>query len=292
MPKMTNPLRYPGGKSFLTGYIADVIQSYDLTGCTFYEPYAGSAAVSLEMLRRGLVNEIVLMERDPLVYAFWKTVVDQPERLCREIDQLDITLSTWHRLNPLRQARSPLEYPLLEMGLAALFYSRTNYSGILMANPIGGKAQKSRYTIDCRFNKESVKNQVRAIAKYRDRITVKWGDAVSFLQDNRKKLEKQRCFVYVDPPYYEKGKTLYRYYYTDKDHEALATVLKTCNFPWLLSYDNHQFIRNLYFSQGSSICVRILYLDYFAQTRKCGNELLISNLEIPPVKRLVRAALP
>ena len=36
-----NPLRYPGAKSKLVPYIEKLLKAENLTGCTFYEAYAG-----------------------------------------------------------------------------------------------------------------------------------------------------------------------------------------------------------------------------------------------------------
>ncbi|MGU2441958.1 DNA adenine methylase, partial [Burkholderia cenocepacia] len=62
-----SPLRYPGGKARLAAYISGVIEENYLNGCTFYEPFAGGASVSLELLRLGFISSAVLIERDPLV---------------------------------------------------------------------------------------------------------------------------------------------------------------------------------------------------------------------------------
>lgn len=40
-----NPLRYPGAKSKLFKYIKTLIAKNELNGCTFYEPFAGSATM-------------------------------------------------------------------------------------------------------------------------------------------------------------------------------------------------------------------------------------------------------
>lgn len=285
MPKMTNPLRYPGGKRFLVDYVADLIQASGLTGAIIHEPFAGSAAVSLEMLNRGLVSGAVLIEKDPLIYSFWRSVIEQPKELCAGIDELQINIDTWNKLCPLRELEAPLGNTL-ELGLAGLFFNRTNYSGIIMANPLGGKNQGSKYTIDCRFNKERVKEQIKAVAKFRDQITVEWTDGVRYLHGHRRAITEGNHFVYVDPPYYEKGKSLYRYYFTDSKHERLAILLRGCTFPWLLSYDNHPFIQNLYFGQVARH--QGFYMDSFIKSRSRGAELLISNLEIPPVEEATR----
>lgn len=280
----TNPLRYPGGKHYLTDYVAALIECSNLTGCTLCEPYAGSAAVSLDMLARGLVDRVVLIEKDPLLYSFWRAVAECPDELCKRIGQLDVSLDTWNRLLSFRSAQTPLEHPLLDMAVACVFYNRTNFSGILAANPLGGKSQTSAYSIDCRFNKTTVIGHIERIAQYHEHMRVKWADAVSFMRASLNELNRDRCLVYADPPYYEKGKDLYRYHYSDQQHEELARLLKKARFSWLLSYDDHPFIEELYFGGTSSLKSQRLHLDYIAQKRKQGRELLISNLDIPPVK--------
>ena len=64
MPTMINPLRYPGAKRSLTNYIEALLQANHLEGCTFLEPYAGSAAVGLELLQRNRIDRLVLCEKE------------------------------------------------------------------------------------------------------------------------------------------------------------------------------------------------------------------------------------
>ena len=44
---MRNPLRYPGAKSKLFDYVKKLIETEELRGCTFYEPFAGSAFLAI-----------------------------------------------------------------------------------------------------------------------------------------------------------------------------------------------------------------------------------------------------
>ena len=41
---------------------------------------------------------------------------------------------------------------LVDMGYAALFFNRTNFSGVIDAGPVGGMTQSSAYAIDYRFS--------------------------------------------------------------------------------------------------------------------------------------------
>ncbi len=275
-----SPLRYPGGKALLSSYISCVIEENFLTGCTFYEPYAGGASVSLYLLRLGFISKAVLVERDPLVYAFWQCVFEHTDALCAAVKAAPVTIETWRDLQAVRAAKSPLdcEFSVLQLGVAGLFFNRTNFSGILGAGPIGGTAQSSSYAIDCRFNKEKLIKQIRDAARYRERVEVHYGDALHFLNTRAEELTTGFGFVYVDPPYYAQGKKLYRYFYEDADHAALAAHINIQGYPWLVSYDDHPRIRQLY----SSNPIQPIYLDYKARSTRTAQELVISNLVIPP----------
>lgn len=80
-----NPLRYPGAKSKLFKYIKTLIAKNELNGCTFYEPFAGSATLSWQLLDEGLISQAVINEKDPLLYHFWKSVFFHTDELVNMI---------------------------------------------------------------------------------------------------------------------------------------------------------------------------------------------------------------
>ena len=121
MPKMLNPLRYPGAKRFLADYINDLLFANNLNGCCFFEPYAGSAAVGLELLRLESIQKLILCEKDILLYAFWTSVIRRTEELCNRIQETPITVETWHQLNSLRQVTSLDQASLLDWDLPVYF---------------------------------------------------------------------------------------------------------------------------------------------------------------------------
>lgn len=276
----TSPLRYPGGKSLLSTYVSGVLEENLLAGCTFYEPYAGGASVSLDLLRMGFIDKAVLIERDPLVYAFWHAVFNATDALCAAIEACPVTLETWHELQLTRAVDDPAKsaFTLLQLGLAGLFFNRTNFSGIIGAGPIGGQGQNSAYKINCRFNKTALVRQIRAAALLASRVSVRFGDALTFLRTNAAKISAGFSFVYIDPPYYMQGRKLYRHHYMDGDHEALAKYITSQGYPWLVSYDDHPRIRELYASKQ----MQPIYLDYKVKSSRTAQELVISNLVIPP----------
>lgn len=276
-----NPLRYPGAKSKLYDYVAALLQQEDLTGCTFYEPFAGSSALSLKLLESGMINHAVINERDPLIYNFWRSVFNHTDELLNLIDETAITVETWNEMSQYRDTSTHFGKTTAEIGFAGLFLNRTSYSGILKANPLGGKNQNSDYPIDCRFNKETIKKSISQISAFRDAISVYGQDAIPFMQDKLYYKRHNSFFVYIDPPYYKAGPQLYRYYYSHEDHLALSRYIKTKTFSWLISYDDAPQIRKMY-NRKTFVD---LYLDYSVHTSRKGSEILISNLKIPPLEK-------
>ena len=99
-------------------------------------------------------------------------------------------------------------------------------------------------------------------------------------EDGLKELTKEAIqdidaggFYYVDPPYFDAGDKLYRYFFSERQHSELANVLLSMIVPWLVSYDDKQQIRQLY----SSANMMEVSLDYSVKSPKKGRELLISK---------------
>lgn len=283
MPETINPLRYPGAKRSLVSYIDSLLEANNLLGCTFYEPYAGSAAVGLDLLQRNRIGNLVLCEKDILLYAFWQCVFQDTDALCDLIENTAITIETWHEQLPYREITRLDQAPLIELAFAGLFFNRTNFSGILKANPIGGINQTSQYGIDCRFNKAKIIRIIRQLSEHRDSVEVNFGDALQFMNAQNARFLRGACFAYFDPPYYEKGAKIYRHYYTNQDHIALSQYVRNVHhLDWLISYDDAPFICGLYGDSGARY--QPFFLDYTcaSRVRTQGQELLISNLPLPP----------
>lgn len=278
---MKNPLRYPGAKSKLFTYVKKLLEVEGLRGCTFYEPFAGSATLSLQLLEDGIIDNAIINEKDPLLYHFWYSVFNYTDELIDLISIKEVTIDTWNECARYRELTYLFGKQSYEIGFAGLFLNRTNFSGILKANPIGGKKQDSQYKLDCRFNKLKIIESIVEISKYKHKIKVYNEDAIDFMQRELRYKRNDRTFVYIDPPYYREGPGLYRYFYSEAQHKELADFIKSKKFPWLLSYDDTPEIRKLY---NRRTCIN-LYLDYSVKTSKKGKEILISDLEIPPMEQ-------
>lgn len=274
---ISSPLRYPGSKAALVDYFTSVIDDNQLEGCHFYEPYAGGASMSLALLSLDLVGRVTLMERDPLLYAFWRCATGDNDNLCREVSRMHVNMKEWTACQKFLHPMALERYSLLTLAKACLFLNRANFSGILHAGPIGGMTQRSEYTVDCRFNKERILGQIAAIKPIARRIRVLHGNAVSYLKQQRLRIAQEHSLVYIDPPYYQQGRKLYRFHYKDRQHQDLAAFLNAAPFSWVVSYDNHPFIKRTFHGQK----IVPIKINYAVKESRRADELLISNIPLP-----------
>ncbi len=240
--KFYSPLRYPGGKNKLAKFIASICVENKING-HYVEPYAGGASVALYLLINGYVEQITINDFDKSIYAFWYSVLRNPEKLCKKIQRTDVTIENWRKQKKTQQNKEN-EKDLLKLGFSTLFLNRTNYSGIVDGGMIGGAEQKSAYKIDCRFNKEEIISRIRLIAKFESKIHLEKMDALDLI----KKIKKDKNTVfYFDPPYYLMGPSLYMNHYVHENHEKVSKeIQKIKNAKWIVSYDNVPEIQKLY----------------------------------------------
>jgi len=234
----------------------------------YAEPYAGGVGAGINLLLLNEIERLVINDANKGIYSLWKAVVEDSEKLIEAIHATPITLEEWRKQKAIINQDGD---PSFELGFATLFLSRTNRSGILNAGPIGGGTQESQdkanYKIDCRFNKERIIEQIRAIAAHREQIEVHDEDAMDFLRV----LHHDNLFVYLDPPYFVQGKALYLSYYNADNHRQLADYLRgVVPFSWVLSYDNVEPIRAMYAEQD---CYTF-ELNYSAADKKRGSEFI------------------
>lgn len=272
MEYIHSPLRYPGGKAKLSRFLAALTTANNLQDGIYAEPYAGGAGAALALLLSECVDRIMINDIDARVIAFWTAILRHTCRFLRKLDETPITMDEWDKqrtiyLNPQRHSQ-------FKVGFATFYLNRCNRSGILTnAGPIGGRNQSGKWKIDARFNKDALARRIVRIALYKERIAVFNMDAIDFLRQEivNSGLAK-RSLVYLDPPYYMKGKRLYLNYYQHDDHAQLAKFMKKQkDIKWILSYDNVPEIRKLY----SGMNLLPFNLRYSAHTAKVGSELLI-----------------
>jgi DNA adenine methylase len=272
-----SPLRYPGGKQLLAKLLGKIIEENDLSGCAYAEPFAGGAGAALSLLFSEHVSSIHLNDADYCVASFWRSAIEETDRLLKLLRDSPITIAEWRKQREVY--RNPSRHSPLRVGFATFYLNRTNRSGIISnGGPIGGLRQKGQWRLDARFNRKELMARVERIAMYEGRIKVSQLDAMTFMRTRvEASSTKEKKFVYLDPPYYVKGKNLYLNYYTPTDHTRLSKYLnESPNFDWILTYDKAPEIKSLYHHTPQ----RAFNLSYSAHKRRTASELLISPPEI------------
>ena len=281
-----SPLRYPGGKGKLAKFMVAVVRANGLSDGRYIEPYAGGASIAWELLVTGVVRRVVINDISPHVVAFWTSVVSHTEELCRRIRDVPLSVEEWDRQKAV--FGKPEESSVLQLGVACFYLNRTNRSGILNGGPIGGRSQQGNWRIDARFNREELIRRITKIADCRARIEVSRKDGVEFLRE-RSGGFSETDLIYVDPPYYEKGRMLYYDAYGPEDHAAVAGALSELDRPsWVVSYDDVEAIRELY-----SFAPRLEYtIRYSARRRTHGREVMFfsNGMVIPELVAPIREA--
>lgn len=268
--KVLSPLRYPGGKAKIADFIKQVVKDNDLLDGIYVEPYAGGAAVALSLLMDEYVSRIIINDKDRSIYAFWHSVLYDTDRLCQLIEETPVNMETWRAQREFQSSGNKETTDLLTLGFSTFFMNRTNRSGIIKAGVIGGFDQTGNYKIDARYRKEELIARIRRIASYADRIELHHEDAVD-LVNHIVQAAPHKTILYLDPPYYKKGRGLYMNYYNDADHERIRNVIAhVVSLKWIVSYDNSPFIKTLYQAFHS----QEFYLNYSANNNGKGAEVI------------------
>lgn len=276
-PAFYTPLRYPGGKGKLVPFIKRIFDENDLVDGVYVEPYAGGAAVAMELLLHEYATKVYINDISAGVAAFWRSVLDDTEALCSAISRAKVTMAQWRKQREIQN--HPDQHDDLALGFSTFFLNRTNRSGILSAGVIGGKEQTGRWKIDARFNADDLIKRIQIIARVRNRIEFHQLDALAFIDAVAPSLPG-KSLIYLDPPYYVKGSDLYLHHYEHDDHVKIAKRvgrLRTKN--WIVSYDNAPEVQPMYAKFRN-----IVYgLSYSAQERYKGSEIMFfsDSLTIP-----------
>ncbi|MGD8174808.1 DNA adenine methylase [Marinimicrobium sp. ARAG 43.8] len=270
MSTTSSPLRYPGGKSSIIEMVSTIIKANKLERGSYVEPYAGGCGLALNLMFKGYVHEIHVNDIDRSIWAFWDAVLNNHKEFIEKIKNTPVTLDEWRKQREIWEEKECSDF---DLGFSAFYLNRTNRSGIICkAGVIGGVAQDGPYKIDCRFNKETLISKIERINKYRHRIHLSNLDAVEFIRESDKYLP-ENSFYCIDPPYYDKGSTLYTNFYEHDDHKDLSNEIKGLERSWILTYDNVPEIRRLY--RGRRIYT--FDINYVAAKKRVGSEILVAG---------------
>jgi DNA adenine methylase len=267
--KTSSPLRYPGGKSAMSGLLSQLRRINGLGYQALAEPFAGGAGASLTLLYLEEAPEIFINDADSAIHDFWWAVLNRSGSFLKMIARKRTSMAEWRRQRATYRDRTVRSR--LRRGFAAFYLNRCNRSGIIKnGGPIGGIKQGGEWKLGARYNKQELILRCQKITEFRDRIHVSGNDGIQFIKESN----PDNTFYFIDPPYFKKGKTLYLNTLDEDYHFALAAQLKSMRkASWILTYDDCAEIRKMYRGWAQ---IRPFTLRYVAAERRSGKEILIA----------------
>lgn len=265
-----SPLRYPGGKNCIFPFMGRLFYENDLVGIRYAEPYAGGAGLALRLLFEGYVEHVYINDLDRSIYSFWIAILHRTDEFCEWIESVEISVENWNRYREIQNSLGDRD--CFELAKSTFFLNRTNVSGIIKGGMIGGREQRGNYKLDARFNRQSLIGRIRKIAGSKQHISVSNLDGLHFI--SRLNRKKDDTFIYLDPPYFNKGADLYMNFYSKEDHKRLSRFVRKMKTKWMISYDKSDFVLSLYEER------KIAYKLSQSASNKVGNEVLIFSSEI------------
>lgn len=238
--------RYPGGKGKLVKKFLQYIPSS--MDC-FADIFVGGGSVALAVAMRDKDVHLYLNDRDRWIASFWGVIIGEEKDFRCLISLIKSVKISIEEFVSRREKFFPQifskrnEASEVDAAFNALFFNRTTFSGCLGSGPIGGyeTQEGAEWKVDARWNPERLIKEICAARKlFRGRTEVTNLDFAESIQ----KLPAN-CFLYADPPYYNKGNTLYESGFVKEKHKELFSILKERG-DWLLSYDNCSEIKKLY----------------------------------------------
>mgnify|MGYP004662352869 FL=1 len=266
---LKSPLRYPGGKSRAIKILMPFFpQDFD----ELAEPFFGGGSVGLYLAQNFGLKQIFANDLNTDLYCFWQTLKTQNKALIDEIERTRQTHTNGRELYEKLLARRGENLSNFQRAVDFFVLNRITFSGVVDCGGYSQKAYESRFTPS---SIERLKNMDGILRNF----TFSNQSYERLLQNNGK-----RVFIFLDPPYFSASKSkLYGKkgdLHTNFNHERLCEHLKNTKHRFLLTYDDSEFIRELY-KDFYKLKYTLQYgMNNFKQTKaNKGQELLISNYE-------------
>lgn len=236
-PSRVSPLRYPGGKSKIINQIYNKCNKDKLKN--FVEPFAGGASVGLSLLLSHQVEELYLNDADYGIYSLFWSIKFFSEVLCdRIIAFIPSNLAQKASKKVITDNYTSMD--LIDAGWTCLINNRLSFSGIWKANCMSNPS--------ARWNPEELCRRIRNIHAVSEHIHLSCTDALPYIEEM---YWLPDATIFIDPPYFAKGKELYHHYYSPSDHKALADLIDDLykgmpGADMIVTYDMAEYIKSIY----------------------------------------------
>jgi DNA adenine methylase len=260
-----SPLRYPGGKSRAVDLIATLLPEFD----EFREPFLGGGSVFIYAKQRFPNKKFWVNDLYLELFKFWEMTQYDVEALVEKVYE-------WRNKFPIgKELHQFLNKNLdnfndLERATAFFIYNRITFSGTSLSGGFSEGAFTGRFT-------ESSIQRLTPFAKVINGSKITNFDYTELIET-----AGENVFIFLDPPYYSATKSaLYGKngnMHKSFDHQKFAETMKNCTHKWLLTYDDSEYIREL-FAFANIMPWDLTYgmRNINADSDQKGKELFISN---------------
>ncbi len=265
-----SPLRYPGGKSravkFLSRFFPEDFKE-------LREPMFGGGSVTFYWVQKRPSARFVAGDINYDLYCFWKVLKEDKDRLIKEIRRVKETYKDGRALFEEIMSRRGEELDESQRAVDFFILNRITFSGTVDCGGYSEQAFRKRFTWSSIERLELAHEVIR-------KVELHFGDYEELLNAGG-----EDVVVFLDPPYYSAQRSkLYGKrgdLHTEFDHERLLKLVKNCKHRVLITYDNSDYIRNLY-KDFYMVEWELSYgmTNYKQERIRVGSELLIANFPI------------
>ncbi len=236
-PTAVSPLRYPGGKSKFVSQVYEKCRMEHMKN--FIEPFAGGASVGLSLLLSGNIQELWLNDLDYGIYSFFQTIKFFPEALISRIMDFNPTEKAYYESRDIVSSNYK-GLDIFDAAWSVFIVNRLAFSGICKANCMKN--------IKARWNPKTLCKRIQNIAACSTHIHISNINALEYIEEMYWKPDST---MFIDPPYFVKGKDLYHCYYERDDHLKLASLLDNLykgmpGSDMIVTYDMSEYIKSIY----------------------------------------------
>ena len=266
--KLKTPLRYPGGKSRvakkLLKWFPDDINEYR-------EPFLGGGSMAIQFTLQNPDTPVWVNDKYDYLYNFWKNLKDNGEELSEALVKTKLENDDEPSAKELFKTAKETIGEVESFDRAVLFWvlNKCSYSGLTENSSFSATASRQNFTV----------RGAKALKEYSELIqnwTITNYDYTELLS------ESTDSFIFLDPPYligsylYGSDASLHKSF----DHQFFADNCKNCIHKWLLTYNLHDDIVDLFKNFNQTEFAITYGMQHRRDNRK--KELLISNYEIDP----------
>lgn len=263
-----SPLRYPGGKSKAIDSISKLIPDFK----EFREPFVGGGSVFVYLKQKFPSRTFWINDIYQNLYHFWNECKENPNKLIGSILEFRSNYLDGKELH-----RFLLEnidsFDEIKKAAAFFIFNRITFSGTTESGGFSNAAFHKRFT-------ESSIERVKALSKILVNTKISNLDYEEVILS-----DGNDVFLFLDPPYYSATKSaLYGKngnLHKKFDHERFANVMKKTKHKWLITYDDSEYIRNLFsFANIKTWDLTYGMRNVNKESNQLGKELFISNYSL------------